>query len=393
MTLKRIKIKWSNLYIFILIFTYIPSISLPAFSEDADNQSSATSTREAEAKLKEAEANARKAEAEADKAEAGALFPQLPTPLDGKTEVDKVDFEPTVLAYRSMKVLAEDISATLLDDLQGEKALVIYDKEKVNSYFSDKLIDASFRTRLNYIELLYKELKLTSSSIKFENNSDFQSESVGAGPITGFALNLLQLFKQDVSFKGASVNITSRAFAAQLASAVRANPNNKNVSVYFPLEHPVMDEKILKNLINDTNKLVSLREHGRRELLTLTGDDKSVKKRREEIKQVNDLADALITEIQSPSKGVLKSILRARVFNKFKDKNLIILSVNVVAGGTNRTKRNILFSNLRHSGGTIIEYIVYKKDGSILMSGTPCRYISFTKVTNTELKYNNCAPE
>jgi len=59
------------------------------------------------------------------------------------------------------------------------------------------------------------------------------------------------------------------------------------------------------------------------------------------------------------------------IYGEEVDESTYILYLRIVyAGGNNRVKRNILWSELSHSGGAIITYFLLDKEGDIKLSKT-----------------------
>ncbi|OWY63643.1 hypothetical protein B7486_51940 [cyanobacterium TDX16] len=96
----------------------------------------------------------------------------------------------------------------------------------------------------------------------------------------------------------------------------------------------------------------------------------------DKLKALNTQFAAFIDGIDNVDKttGVnLLSILAraAKIEEVLTDKGSYILFLDIRAGGSNRTRRNLFFgSRLRHSGSVIVNYILFDRQGAIKLSDT-----------------------
>jgi len=315
---------------------------------------------------------AQKAIQETQQAIEASAFPEINTTgaPTGAISATGVDFESTVLAYRALETVASDIREELVRLLGSDFALVMFEPSQISSLLSDKLAYDAFINRVQSITEEYKSLNITR----------------GESPLTtsvSFLFDLLPIFRTDSSFSGAAVpKATARAFTARLVSDFR-EAGQSQVSVYYPAEYPLVSVDGTQNIIDEVTVLRSLQQEALDEIEEL------------ESQQNPSLTQTRITALQAASKSVedlvsslstgnlFETIAKAETLEEIKkDKAVYYMSVEVLVGGTNRTSRGFFSSSLRHSGGSIVDYIVYDSElASIRFSNSRDAYTGFTTVS------------
>lgn len=348
---------------------------------------------------KKATAEAEKARIEAERAKAEASLPNIDSSKAPKGTIsadEKVKFENQILAYqamnRIMEVVTEEIQAEIVDKQGSKISLVVFD-EKVIPAALAQLDYKLFKARVNSIERDYQEFiatnrKDTNSGVAKLSLRDFNNAATAS-----FLLEFLPFFRVNKTFKGTSVDLTTKAFVAKLTSKLRES-GKSNISVYYPAEYPLITEDAIQRILQDINNLDSLR-HQAKNIRNLTEEKIN------ELKEINKSFDELVAELTNKNTG--KSIWQGIASSlslqliEGSDPNKIIegsdqnnknkiyfLSVKITAGGTNRTSQTFLRNRLRHSGGVIVEYIVYDRNASIVLSNVHNSYTGFTKVPNSK---------
>ncbi len=257
----------------------------------------------------------------------------------------------------------------------------------------------------------------------------------------GLLADTAALFRTDVSIKGIAVTFDTTATIATVAEALASELNKKYATISKQLTDEnykiIFDRLIftkqcastddcllrllasvieLKNQVEKIDNDITKRAPGlskaiaqlKKELAKLTDkDSKEYKDKENELKELSatsnkDKDDAqeiaklkilksAIEKLQeellkhSAEDSLLPKLLRAENFIGLlqTDYSYVLLIKPVAGGGANRTKRNLLWTSLSHSGAAIATYFLTSgKDGRILLSGNPKHHIGFVKTNN-----------
>ncbi|NJM17324.1 MAG: hypothetical protein HC907_00610 [Richelia sp. SM1_7_0] len=328
----------------------------------------------------------KKARIEAQRAAAEALLPDIDSsnaPLGTISADDKVTFENTVLAYQSMnrimEVVTEEIKTEILDKVGSKVSLIVFDGKAVPFAFA-KLDYELFKARINSIKKDYQELIPDNIEIPDDDGSSFIDPSATA--TAGFLFDLLPFFRVNETYKGTSVDVNTKAFVAKLSSKFR-EADRSNVSVYYPAEYPLVREDAIESILKDISNLQRLNYQAQKTIPNLTPQQLA------KLKEVNKSFDQLVGELtnQNTGKSLLEAIASSRSLQSIVDSEqnkVYFISVEILAGGTNRTSQSFLSNRLRHSGGVIVKYIVYDTNASIVLSNVHDYHTGFTKVHNSK---------
>ncbi|MGB3639228.1 MAG: hypothetical protein WBA39_16875 [Rivularia sp. (in: cyanobacteria)] len=324
----------------------------------------------------------KKARIEAQRAAAEALLPKIDSSKapNGTISADKnVTFENQILAYQSMnpimEVVTEEIKTEILDQVSSKVSLIVFDGKPV-PFALIKLDYELFKARIDSIKKDYQELIPDNIEIPDRDGSSFIPPSATA--TAGFLFDLLPFFRVNKTFTGTTVNVNTKAFVAKLSSKFR-EADRSNVSVYYPAEYPLIREDAIESIFEDISNLRRFQQQAQNIIANLT-PEQLVK-----LKEVNKSFDKLVGELtnQNTGKSLLEAIASSRSLQSIVDSEqnkIYFLSVEILAGGTNRTSQSFLSNRLRHSGGVIVKYIVYDTNASIVLSNVHDYHTGFTKV-------------
>lgn len=254
----------------------------------------------------------------------------------------------------------------------------------------------------------------------------------------GLLADTAALFRTDVSIKGIAVTFDTTATIATVAEALASELNKKYATIskqptdenykiifdrlIFTKQCASTDDCLLrllasvielKNQVENIDNDITKRAPGlskaiaqlKKELAKLTDkDSKEYKDKENELKELSATKDTdnrnaqeiaklkilksaiekLEAELLKPSAedSLLPKLLRAENFIGLlqTDYSYVLLIKPVAGGGANRTKRNLLWTSLSHSGAAIATYFLTSgKDGRILLSGNPKHHIGFVK--------------
>ncbi len=322
----------------------------------------------------------KKARIEAQRAAAEALLPKINSSKapDGTISADKnVTFENQILAYQSMnpimEVVTEEIKTEILDQVGSKVSLIVFDG-KVVPFALIKLDYELFKARIDSIKKDYQELIPDNLEIPDGYTSSF----LNPGATASFLFDLLPFFRVNKTFTGTTVNVNTKAFVAKLSSKFR-EADRSNVSVYYPAEYPLIREDAVESILKDISNLQRLNYQAQKTIPNLTPQQLA------KLKEVDKSFDKLVGELTNPNTGksLLEGIASSRSLQSIIDSEqnkVYFLSVEILAGGTNRTSQSFLSNRLRHSGGVIVKYIVYDSNASIVLSNVHDYHTGFTKV-------------
>lgn len=151
----------------------------------------------------------------------------------------------------------------------------------------------------------------------------------------------------------------------------------------------------IKEIIGELNILQRRKQAADNELLSETDDGK-----KEKLRMFSSEVEAFINYLKGEAelkndnqqrakndeKSPLPSILKYATFQNIKDREKVyFLSVDIKAGGTSRSTRGIFSSRLRHSGGVILNYMIYDYDqAKIVYSNLHNEYTGFKKIRSSK---------
>ncbi|MEA5594018.1 hypothetical protein, partial [Rivularia sp. UHCC 0363] len=236
------------------------------------------------------------------------------------------------------------------------------------------------KARINSIKKDYRELIPANIQVPDDDGSSFIPPSATA--TAGFLFDLLPFFRVNKTFTGTSVDVNTKAFVAKLSSKFREADRSK-VSVYYPAEYPLIREDAIESVFEDISNLRRFQQQAQKTIPNLTPEQLA------KLKEVNKSFDRLVGELtnQNTGKSLLEAIASSRSLQSIVDSGqnkIYFLSVEILAGGTNRTSQTFLSNRLRHSGGVIVKYIVYDRNALIVLSNVHDYHTGFTKVRGSK---------
>jgi hypothetical protein len=341
------------------------------------------------AELEKAIAEAKKAAAEAEKAALEAKIPASDVKaLEGKTTVDdEVSIECQVITYSAVSEIANHICRKIKNyDDPNLKRVVIFDQNNLNTFFSYK----TFKKQINLFKERYDELiekakeTIEITGVPAEEPTKIQTEmlispleplAVGTGVVKSI-IDTISLFRTETEIKGKKVEIVYEALVADLVMALKSN-NLK--PIYPPFQTNVSD-----GLLSSVLELLELKKIAEG---IINGAESSNKSDTiEYLKNLNSQVDKMmevLTTVDETATTRLEKFLEGEILDNIVgegadniygeevDESTYILYLRIVyASGNNRVKRNILWSELSHSGGAIITYFLLDKEGDIKLSKT-----------------------
>lgn len=318
-------------------------------------------------------------------------------PLEGKIDFGDLVFESTVLAYESMVSATSDVhlslSSKIKENLETNKnaAILIYNLENGDDEVSQ-------------IYSLYKAFELQRNGLldaydqeKIELPRDNKESLATIAAAAGSAINLVKLFNVNQSVKPVTIDkLSLNALAAQLSKKFQSD--NKT-QVYYPNVH-FLDTNKIDLILNQVGELLLIKEEAIEEVNNLNAANEDDAEKIKRVTNLNNQTDSLLKAIginseeqfsTSSEKDATVAIIElskgASLKDLLDDKNLTpyILYVDVVAAGSNRSTESLFGGKLRHSGGVIVNYMLYNfQQGNPLYSDFVSEYSGFKKLESTE---------
>lgn len=311
-------------------------------------------------------------------------LPNLNSDIEGNIKFEGIDIENRISAYRAMDKIADKVQKEITDNLGSNVSLVFLNSDYVKSLLNSYVNYKKYKDTIEQLKKDFEELERLSKvkesipeNITIPDNVSVENRalSIASVPVVSdFIFNSLTLFRTDKEFKGASVAIADKAFIANLSNKLRQN--NKGISIYNPNEYPLIMFETKKEIIEELNQLNKYVQKAQK---ISSGD--TLEKFKAKVNELN----ARFTS----DTNLLPSIIKYTSFNKIKSnkdgKRVYFLSVEIIAGGTSRSTRNIFTNRLRHSGGVIVNYIIYDYDkAEIVLSNLHNEYTGFKKIRGSK---------
>jgi len=325
-------------------------------------------------------AEANKVIAEANKA---ALKAQLPdfgvkAPEGNLTVDDNVAIECQILTYKAVSEIAFQLSTEIQKTTPTPVRVIICDQNDINALFSYKAFKA--QTTLlkdQYAKALEEEKKTETKKFLSGAGADI---AMGIGAT---ALNFVSLFKTDTEIKGKKVDISDEALIAETARALKL----KGITTIYPAFINTPADKLL----NDVSELSGLKEKADLKI-TEWGTNSRFADKVTQLKNLNKQYEKTLTSLagvdEKTGTSRLEKLIKGETLSTELDKDgTDILYLNIAAGGgNNKTTRNLLWSQLTHSGGAVITYFLLDKEGSIKASKTFYNATGYKKFESSDGK-------
>lgn len=304
-----------------------------------------------------------------------ALTESLPptsaiTPPEGKTEVDeKVLIEAQILAYRML-----DTAATAIANVVTPKAgaaIVIHNS-------TDLAAVGAYRAFAGQMDVLAKQY----ATIAPGPAPVPQAAAIAGAGIVGVTaavktvIDLVALFRTDRKIQGVVVDITDLALVSEVAGKLAANKKKVYVTELFPLEIQTEHGATVQGHL-DRVRDAAVAAKLRVDALSAGTDKDKAGARLNELDKIRAAFDDLLTRVAGEGTGpVLGVLIRGAAVETFLKKGNVLYLKVLKAGGTNETKKNIFGSSkeVQHSGGVIVNYVLFDTDGSVLLSSTVNAY-------------------
>lgn len=326
-------------------------------------------------------------------------FKEGAKPLTGGITVLEKDKAPTtmeskILAYQATDKIAADICRAIDSKIDKNSHLVILDNETISAIPSYLILNSRKILYKNTYENLFEEARkeLASDETGFQPKTTKGVTDAGLLALPGAAARTIiefsSLFKTEQTIGNSTFVIKPNSIVSSLGSKC------KKGKIYYPSMYllDIRNNKsnldtlwedlkfLLENLQTATSYILKFESKGVDEL---TENQQRIL---QELKAQNTGTEAFFSELKTvnkENKNALYLMAKAKTVheNLLKEKNAYMLQLErVESGGSFNTTKNLFSSNIKFSGGSIVSYILFNRDSSILSSGTTYYLTPVTKL-------------
>jgi len=343
----------------VLLFTVLGTPAIVQAQQSTNTSTSDSSLTELKERL--AELNVL---ADIRKAERAILDNSLPKAttqtIDGKTTITQganITFESKILAYQSLQKTIEAL-ATELREVKDLRSIVVFDDTAFRNV-------AAYQNYFYLYESLRKEYAVEAGEESVPNLTALEIPT----RVLGSVADLFALFRTEKTINNFSITLGEEALVAQLAKQLQAN-TPRSVTVLYPKQYSPDSDIILDQL----RGLYRLKKKVEQQ----NPNPDPAKKA-----QLDALANRLTDIVDKVSKpDMLSAISKGAIAAKtLTTEGSYVLVLNSDGGGSTLTTRNLFFgSRTRHSGGAIINYILFNTLGEIAASNTLYHHTGYVRV-------------
>ena len=330
-------------------------------------------------------------EAERVTAEKNKILNLLPaptaTPLAGSINVTGgVGFQSELLVYKSLYDIAKGIAAHM-EKVKG--AVVIYSDADINALQTYAII-------LTQIKNSVEQYKALNQRLNPGDSEEAGAAAIFAAPQVASTLlrsvaDITALFRTDTIITGLSINVDEAVLNSLLAETLRRDDLKVfEPKLFLPNLFKQPDSEIIKQLGN-LNLVKTRGEQAVAEFDTLSAEVKKASEKKvaiDRMRALNTQVDAFLTNLmridETSKQSALTGLYRAeRIKNLLEDKqtSTYVLHLKMAKAEGVRTTKSNLFTGtkLSYSGGIIVSYTLFDRDGQIVRSGIRGSYRGSSK--------------
>jgi hypothetical protein len=359
----------------LMLTTFCSPLVVQAESPSASNTSSTEQPQEVDPELEELKEQLAelKVRAEILETQRSILTNSLPnataSPLDGtitnNARTGDPTFETQILAYQALSETAEALKSEL-SAVPGLKSLIVLD----DGAFQNAATYQAYSYLYESLITSYKrELGLESGIIP-----NFTALEIPTTILRSVA-DFFALFRTDTTINNFSVTFPDEALVAQLSRQFQSN-TTRSVRVLYPARYS-LDINIV---MDELNQLIELKNKAKERIAASSPNDPIITR----LNDLNKKADEFISIISKPD--TLAALAKgASTAKALAASDSYVLLLKTEGGGSNRTRRNLFFgSRLRHSGGAIVNYILFNTQGEIVTSNTLYYHTGYVRVRTNQ---------
>lgn len=329
-----------------------------------------------------------------------ALLPTpTATPLEGKVDIDEhVKLESEILTYQALSELLQFAAGRIGGVSPKPTSVVIYSDRDVAALQNYNTLKAQIdSTTQRYGEILPGGAEAGPAGILLAPEM--------ASTLLRSVADVAALFRTNTTIGGLTFTVEEGALVSQLSKALKAiSINSYYPSVYPPNLFSKDTPAIIKSLSDlyvqksKSELIVSRCESTENDVKALCNANKDTVLRLKALnQQVSKFIDELSVVDDTTKSSALTGMVRAEnLRNIFQGSDsTYILQVKVLdaAGSNKRTSNLFTGTKLSHSGGIIVNFILFEKNGMVMLSDTLYNYKGFIRVkSETGNLVNNLRP-
>ena len=320
-------------------------------------------------------------EAERVTAEKNKILNVLPTPtatpLAGTTSVEgPVGFQSEILAYKSLYDIARGVGADM-EGLTG--TVVIYNEADINALQTYTIILTQIKTSVNQYKVLNQ--RLTPGEAEEVGPAAIFAAPQIASTLLRSVADIAALFRTNTTITGLSISVDDAVLNSRMAETLR----HKGLNVFEPkLFLPNLFSQTESEMIQQLGNLNLVKTRAEQavaefDALSTEAQKASTKKAViARMRALNTQVDAFISNLiridETTKQSALAGLYRAeRIKTLLEDKQnqTYVLHLKLAKAEGTRTSKSNLFSGtkLSYSGGMIVSYTLFDRNGLIIRSG------------------------
>lgn len=292
-------------------------------------------------------------------------------PLEASTTVDaNAIIESHILAYDMLRHVARRIANHLATLVDGKPIIVHND--------ADMSALAMFRTFKTQLDGLAKACDAILPPAPKEAPKEAAVKAFGvelaipaATMLVKSVIDLIALFRTQRTITGVAITIDDLAFISEVAG-VLANQKPKPSKVYVPnlYPQPADTKGIAAALDAARDRSIAAQQR-------IAQEPDATKKaaaqtRFDQLEQIRKGYEDFVTH--SDGSAAIAALVRGATVDALLNGAFVLYLKVLKSGGANETKKSLFGSSLKHSGGVVVNYILFAADGSIMASSTDHSY-------------------
>lgn len=368
------------------------------------------------AQRKQALAEANQAAAEAALATYKAIVGQIDTEKfpSGTTTATDVEIESKLLAYRSAFFASKQIVSEINKLNPKPTKIVIFSKKELDDVASFRAFTVEVQTILAGM----KKLEVVPTHAVCDKNKPSEEKGLPALFAVDTALQVLALFRKDVTYKGTTFTLDDFAVYSMALSQLKA----EGIEVYYPPMYypnvfvsggnPPKIYTIFRDLNNesqsmtDSLKSIAIETDALKKLIDGVKDSQCKAQyegqllefnyREKKTREAQTLLDGIVTALMKPDEQtgmtqLVQYAISEKMASDFESSHLLQIK-SVAAGGTSRIVKNIVGSRLSFGGGAILSYMLTDSKGAFVASGSVPYYGGFIRARDLPTNRNTLTP-
>jgi hypothetical protein len=288
--------------------------------------------------------------------------------LEASTTVDSATIiESEILAYEMLRHVARRIATHVAGLIKG-KSIVMHNEADMTAL----AMFGTFRTQLGQLAAAFDAVLPEPAHPPVEALS-LELIIPAATMAVKSVIDLLSLFRTQRVITGVAITIDDLPFISEVAGALKNC--DQPVKVYVPAVYPRPGDSAAIAAALDNTRQRSIAATDR---LNEEGDaakNTAAQERMAQLEQIRKGYEDFVTH--SDGSAAITALVRGAtmdsLLNGGNDAYVLYLKV-LKAGGANEAKKSLVGSSLKHSGGVVVNYMLFDADGTILASSTDRAY-------------------